>query len=76
MKLNGKEQKTHIGKFESYKDEADYELDMLRGNINRMFISDDIDEIMKMYIYAKFRINLIYHYCIKMCEERIKRDAK
>ena len=76
MKLNGKEKNTHIGKSESHRFEAERERDMLDGNLNRMFVSDDIDEIIKMYIYAKFRINLIYQYCLKMYEERSKNDAE
>lgn len=75
MKLNGKE-RAHIGKSESHYFEAARERDMLDGNINRMFVSDDIDEIIDMYLYAKFRLSLIYHYCIQMLEERRERDAE
>lgn len=68
MKLNGKEK--HIEETKSYYSDAKHERDMLDGNLNRMFVSDDIDEIITMYMYAKFRINLIYHYCLKMYEEK------
>lgn len=74
MKLNGKENR--IGKSESHRFEAEHERDMLDGNMNRMFVSDDLDEIIQMYLYAKFRLSLIYHYCIKMLEERRKNDAE
>lgn len=73
MKLNGHEKQ--IGKSESHRFEACRERDMLDGNITRMFVSDDLDEIIKMYIYAKFRLNLIYQYCLKMYDER-KNDAE
>lgn len=74
MKLNGKENR--IGKSESHYLEAQRERDMLDGNINRMFVSDDIDEIIRMYLYAKFRLSLIYHDCIKLYDERKKSDAE
>lgn len=76
MKLNGKEnsKENRIGKSESHYLEAKGQYDSLVGNINRMFVGDDVDEIMKMYIYAKFRLNLIYHLCLKMYEERSKSD--
>lgn len=70
MKLNGKENR--IGKSESHILEAKRERDLLDGNINRMFVSYDVDEIMKMYLYAKFRLNMIYYLCLKLCEERSK----
>lgn len=75
MKLNGKEH-THIGKPVSHYFEAKHERDMLDVNMNRMFVSDDIDEIIEMYLFAKFRLSMIYHYCIKMLEERSKGDAE
>ena len=77
MRLNGKEtgKENKIGKSASHAFEASRERDMLEGNIARMFVSHDIDEIIEMYLYAKFRINMIYHYCLKMYEERSQNDA-
>lgn len=34
--------------------------DMLKGNINRMFLTDDLDELLIMYAFAKFRLEQIY----------------
>lgn len=76
MKLNGKEQTHTSEKSESYYYKARNERDMLNGNMNRLFVSDDIDEIIQMYLVAKYRISLIYHYRLKMCEERNKNDAE
>lgn len=36
------------------------EKDMLTGNINRMCVTDDIFEFVKMYYFAKRRIDLIF----------------
>ena len=75
MKLNGKEKTcTAKGSESCYK--ARNERDLLNGNINRMFVSDDIDEIIEVYLVAKYRLSLIYHYCIKMCDERGKNNAE
>jgi hypothetical protein len=71
MKLNGKER---IGKSESHNLAAQNEHVMLDGNINRMFISNDIDDIINMYLYAKFSLNMIYHYCLQMYEERKRNE--
>lgn len=38
------------------------EYDMLRGNINRMFVCDDINELDEMYRFAKIRIERFYEY--------------
>lgn len=40
------------------------EKDMLRGNLNRMCVADDIDELIKMYHYAESRIQTIFDICI------------
>lgn len=42
--------------------EAFNELDMLRGNLNRMFVTDDVKELTVEYEYAKKRIEMIYEY--------------
>lgn len=36
------------------------EADMLEGNINRMMVTDDKDELMNMYIFALKRLEKIY----------------
>ena len=40
------------------------EEDMLKGNINRMCVSDDINELIKMYHYANLRIQIIFDICV------------
>lgn len=42
--------------------EAHNEYDMLRGNMNRMFLTDDVAELVKMYEFAQKRIERIYEY--------------
>ena len=39
--------------------------DMIQGNINRMCVSDDIDELIKMYHIATSRIDNIFDICLK-----------
>ena len=46
---------------------AENEFDMLRGNINRMFICDTQKEFEKMYGWAKHRLEVIYK---ALAEER------
>lgn len=36
------------------------EADMLQGNINRMMVTDDKDELLKMYTFALERLGKIY----------------
>ena len=44
--------------------EAHDEYDVLKGNINRMFVTDDIKELHVQHEYAKKRIERIYdHHC-------------
>lgn len=38
------------------------ESDMLQGNINRMFLTDDMNELNKMYGFAIMRVLKIYEY--------------
>lgn len=40
------------------------EKDMLIGNINRMCVSDDVDELINMYLYANHRIQTIFDICM------------
>lgn len=46
---------------ESY-NELTYEIDMLRGNINRICVTDNVEEIERMYKFAKLRLDEIYNY--------------
>ena len=50
----------------------DIELDMLKGNINRMCVTDSRDELMMMYAWANKRLNSI----MAMNEERLKEVSK
>lgn len=45
--------------------EAHNESDMLRGNICRMFLTDDVTELLRMYEFAQKRIQRIYEYHYK-----------
>ena len=36
------------------------EADMLQGNINRMMVTNDKDELLKMYTFALERLSKIY----------------
>ena len=36
------------------------EADMLKGNINRMMVTDDKNELLKMYAFALERLGKIY----------------
>lgn len=51
---------------------ASNELDMLTGNINRMFVCDDIEELDKHLSVAKNRIDEIY----KLNNERLKINSE
>jgi hypothetical protein len=42
--------------------ELSLEIDMLKGNINRMCLANDYEELEKMYTYAKIRLDAIYSY--------------
>lgn len=44
------------------KNELDVEVDMIRGNINRMCLTQDNSELVKMFDYAKLRLQAIYDY--------------
>lgn len=53
--------------------------DMLKGNINRMCVSDDIEELIKMYQVAILRIDKICDICMSRytnVEEIIKNSEK
>lgn len=51
------------------KEELLFEVDMLRGNINRMCITDDEKELEDMYKYAKIRLDGIYSYSKNRVQE-------
>lgn len=42
--------------------EVHNEYDMLKGNINRMFLTDNAAELVKMYEFAQERLERIYVY--------------
>jgi hypothetical protein len=48
------------------------EIEMLKGNINRMCITNDLEEIERMYYFAKYRIDEIYRYNF----ERINKEGE
>lgn len=41
------------------------EYNMLKGNINRMFLTDDAAELVKMYEFAQKRLERIHDYHVK-----------
>lgn len=52
------------------------EQDMLKGNINRMCVSDDDNELRRMYFYAQLRIKNIFNICMNkyIDEERSENE--
>ena len=48
-----------MGLSELGRKEIDNQIDMLKGNINRMCVTDDVDELNSMYDYAKKRLEII-----------------
>lgn len=44
--------------------------DLLKGDINRMFVSDDKDEVTKSMYYALNRLNKIWKYNLDRFEEK------
>jgi len=53
------------------------ENDMLKGNINRMFVAHDRDELNQMYIWSIKRLTKIYedNYCRILLEQNeVKED--
>ncbi len=42
--------------------EANFEKDLLQGNINRMFITDNIEELNDRFIFALKNLEKIYTY--------------
>lgn len=47
------------------------ELDMLQGNINRMCVTDDEEELLSMQEWAKMRIDTIYSLNKQRLEETV-----
>lgn len=50
--------------YELYQKAVD-DYDTLKGCINRLFVSDDKEEVPKMYESAKYHLDRIYHYGIE-----------
>lgn len=48
------------------------EVDMLRGNINRICVSDDVEEISQMYHFALTRLEELMKYNVRRVVERKK----
>lgn len=48
------------------------EVDMLRGNINRICVSDNVEEISQMYHYALTRLEEVMKYNVRRIVERKK----
>ena len=45
-----------MGLTQNQQKELDIQIDMLHGNINRMCVTNDVDELNSMYDYAKKRL--------------------
>ena len=52
---------------ETFRNEIYNEMDMLRGNINRMYVATEIKELTNMYEFAEQRLQRIH----KLCLERL-----
>jgi hypothetical protein len=50
------------------------EADMLKGNINRMMVTDDKNELMTMYIFALKRLDKIYRERVYVLHE-VERES-
>ena len=50
------------------------EKDMLEGNINRMFVADNITEVCSMYVFAQERLKRLYKENCKRVIENNKND--
>lgn len=48
------------------------EVDMLRGNINRICVSDNVEEISQTYHYALMRLEELMKYNVRRVVERKK----
>lgn len=48
------------------------EVDMLRGNINRICVSNNVEEISQMYHYALTRLEEVMKYNVRRVVERKK----
>ncbi len=48
------------------------EVDMLKGNINRICVSDNVEEISQMYHYALMRLEELMKYNVRRVVERKK----
>lgn len=46
------------------------EVDMLKGNINRMCVTDDVEELNRMYLIANKRLSVIYTFNYKKIDDR------
>lgn len=41
-----------------------FEEDMMKGNLNRMCVTEDSDELLNMYRFANLRLKTIYDICV------------
>ncbi|MFD1403602.1 hypothetical protein [Robinsoniella peoriensis] len=46
------------------------EYEMLKGNINRMFVTDTKEELVSMYFYSKTRLEKIYEFNLQRIKEK------
>ena len=51
-----------------------FERDLLRGNIARLCITEDMEELHKQYRIANTRIDNIYEYRMRILTERAKHE--
>lgn len=54
--------------------EMQNEIDMLRGNINRMCVADSVSEVFAQYEWARKRLEDIYNYNISRLERNKRND--
>ncbi len=54
--------------------EMQNEIDMLRGNINRMCVADSIQEVFAQYEWARKRLEDIFNYNISRLERNKRND--
>ena len=52
----------------------DEQIDLLKGNINRMCVTDDMMELQRMFDYARIRLNNIHSINFKRLTEEDDED--
>lgn len=68
----------YVDTLEGYKEyqKAINDYDMLKGAVNRIFITDDKEELPRMYESAKYYLDLIYAYGCKRMDWKLSERSE